>query len=446
MEVLVKVGQLLLSLSILIVLHELGHFAPAKWFKTRVDKFYLFFDAAPFNSLFKITRGGTEYGIGWLPLGGYVKIAGMVDESMDTEALKGEPQPWEFRSKKAWQRLIIMLGGVTVNFILGILIFGLMAWHWGKTYIPNTELKYGIQMDSILINQGFQHGDILTKIGDRNLDRLNPMAFVEEVVLNNATTAIVQRNGKSETITLPNNFAQTLTSGQVQKKMLMMPRHPFEVRDFAKGSPAEHSGLKKEDKIIGVNGISSPYFGDFAVKAAKFADKPIELTVLRGIDTIKINLTLTSDGKMGVYPNTEKFFTVSREKVAFAGMIPSGWNDAMDFLGMQMKAFGQMFKGKIKVQDNLGSLISIGNMFPGTWDWESFWHLTASLSILLAFMNLLPIPALDGGYVMFLIWEVVTGRRVSDSFMEKAVTVGFMLLMGLMVLAFGLDIWRNFIK
>jgi regulator of sigma E protease len=446
MEVLVKVGQLLLSLSILIVLHELGHFAPAKWFKTRVDKFYLFFDAAPFNSLFKITKGGTEYGIGWLPLGGYVKIAGMVDESMDTEALKGEPQPWEFRSKKAWQRLIIMLGGVTVNFILGILIFGLMAWHWGKTYIPNTELKFGTQMDSVLIQQGFQHGDILTKIGDRNLDRLNPMAFVEEVVLNNATTAVVQRNGQAETITLPSNFAQTLTSGQVQKKMLMMPRIPFVIDEVQNGSPAAKANLQKNDRVVSFNGLSTPFFNDFAVNAAQNKGKAVTLGILRGNDTLQVPITLMETGTIGVKRNTEKYFNVSREKVSFAGMIPSGWNDAVDFLNMQFKAFGQMFKGKIKVQDNLGSLISIGNMFPGTWDWESFWHLTASLSILLAFMNLLPIPALDGGYVMFLLWEVVTGRRVSDSFMEKAVTVGFMLLMGLMVFAFGLDIWRNFIK
>jgi regulator of sigma E protease len=446
MDVLVKVGQLLLSLSILIVLHELGHFAPAKWFKTRVDKFYLFFDAAPFNSLFKITKGETEYGIGWLPLGGYVKIAGMVDESMDTDALKGPPQPWEFRSKKAWQRLIIMLGGVTVNFILGILIFGFIAWTWGKSFVPNTELSNGVQMDSVLLQQGFQHGDILTKIGNRELVRLDPMAFVEEIVLNNATTAVVQRNGQPQTITLPTNFAQTLTSGQVQKKMLMTPRIPFEVDEVQNGTPAAKANLQKGDRIIQFNGNPTPFFNDFAVYAAQNKSKPVTLGILRGKDTLQVPITLMETGTIGVKRNTQKFFNVSREKIAFGSILSSGWEDATGFLDMQMKAFSQMFKGKIKVQDNLGSIISIGNMFSPTWDWESFWHLTASLSILLAFMNLLPIPGLDGGYVMFLIWEVVTGRRVSDSFMEKAVTVGFFLLMGLMILAFGLDIWRNFIK
>jgi regulator of sigma E protease len=446
MEVLVKIGQLLLSLSILIVLHEMGHFLPAKWFKTRVDKFYLFFDAAPFNSLFKFTKGGTEYGIGWLPLGGYVKIAGMVDESMDTEALKGEPQPWEFRSKKAWQRLIIMLGGVTVNFILGILIFGLMAWYWGKAFVPNTELKYGVQMDSVLIQQGFQHGDVLTKIGTRNLDRLDPMAFVEEVVLNNATAATVVRSGQEQYITLPSNFAQTLTSGQVQKKMLMMPRIPFEVEEVQNGSPAAKVNLQKGDLIVMFNGMQTPFFNDFAANAAQNKGKAVTLGILRGKDTLQVPITLTETGTIGVKRNTKNFYNVSREKISMAGIFSTGWEESIGFLDMQLKAFSQMFKGKIKVQDNLGSLISIGNMFPGTWDWESFWHLTASLSILLAFMNLLPIPALDGGYVMFLIWEVITGRRVSDSFMEKAVTVGFFLLMSLMVLAFGLDIWRNFIK
>jgi regulator of sigma E protease len=406
----------------------------------------LFFDAAPFNSLFKITRGETEYGIGWLPLGGYVKIAGMVDESMDTDALKGPPQPWEFRSKKAWQRLIIMLGGVTVNFILGILIFGVMAWTWGKPYIPNSELKFGAQMDSVLIQQGFQHGDILTKIGNRELVRLDPMAFVEEVALNNATSATVLRNGQSVNINLSPDLAKTLTSGKVRKKGLMQPRTPFEVEDVTNGSAAQKANMQKGDKIIGFNGTPTPYFNDYEVLALPNANKPVNLTVLRGSDTLQVPLTLMEGGKVGVMRNQSKYFTVSRGKIAFSEIISSGWGDAKDFLDLQMKAFSKMFKGEMAVKDNLGSIISIGNMFSPTWDWESFWHLTASLSILLAFMNLLPIPALDGGYVMFLIWEVVTGRRVSDSFMEKAVTVGFFLLMGLMLMAFGLDIWRNFIK
>ena len=446
MDVLVKIGQLLLSLSILVVLHEMGHFLPAKWFKTKVEKFYLFFDFAPFNSLWKIQKGETEYGIGWLPLGGYVKIAGMVDESMDTEALKKEPQPWEFRSKPAWQRLIIMVGGVTVNFLLGILIFGLMKWHWGEPYIPNSELKYGIQMDSLLLREGLQNGDIVTQVGDRKFDRLDPVGFIEEVALNNARTVSVLRAGQPQTINLSEGIAEKLTSGVASKKLLMLPRTPFEVDETQPGSPAAKANLQKGDRIVGVNGTPTPFYADFAQAANQNKGKPVTLSVLRGADTLKVDLTLEEKGTIGVRRALDKFYKAEREHVSLAGAIPAGYHESVDFLNTQIKAFGQMFAGKIKVQDNLGSLISIGNMFPGTWDWESFWRLTASLSIILAFMNLLPIPALDGGYVVFLLWEVVTRRRVSDAFMEKAVTAGFFLLLGLMIFAFGLDIWRNFIR
>lgn len=446
MDSIITISQFLLSLSILIVLHEMGHFLPAKWFKTRVEKFYLFFDFAPFNALWKIKKGDTEYGIGWLPLGGYVKISGMVDESMDTEALKAPPQPWEFRSKPAWQRLIIMLGGVTVNFILGFFIFGMLLWSYGKSYIPTSELKYGMALDSILIRQGLQNGDVITRLGDKPFDRLDPAVFVESLVLDNVRDLSVIRNGQELHITLPEDAARQLTSQKVPKALLMAPRIPFEIAEVVPGKPAAKSGLLKGDRVIAFNGQSIPYFDQFTPLAQQNKEQTVTLGILRGNDTLQIPVTLTDNGLIGVKTRVEGYFKEEREKYSFAQAIPAGVGMGMDFLNSQLKAFGQMFKGKIAVKDNLGSLISIGKMYGPVWDWERFWHLTASLSIILAFMNLLPIPALDGGYVMFLLWEVVTGKKVSDKVMERAVTAGFFLLLALMIFAFGLDIWRHVIQ
>lgn len=443
MDTIVNISQFLLSLSLLIILHEMGHFLPARWFKTRVEKFYLFFDFAPFNALWKIKKGDTEYGIGWLPLGGYVKISGMVDESMDTEALKQDPQPWEFRSKPAWQRLIIMLGGVTVNFLLGFAIFAMMLWYFGKAYVPNTELKDGLAFDKVLLDQGFQQGDVLVKVGDKSVTQVDPAFFIEQVVLNDVRQVTVLRAGQEQTIRLPENAAEQLTSQKVPKALLMSPRIPFYVGELAPGKPAEAAGLAVGDRIIALNGTPTTYYDQFTPLAQENKGKAAQLTLLRQTDTVSIGLTLTPEGMIGVRPKVEGFYNVERERYSIAAAIPGGVQMSVDFLNNQMKAFGKMFSGEIAVKDNLGSLISIGKMYGTSWDWERFWSLTASLSILLAFMNLLPIPALDGGYVVFLLWEVVTGRKVSDKVMEKAVTFGFFLLLGLMIYAFGLDLWRH---
>ncbi|MCC6410993.1 MAG: RIP metalloprotease RseP [Saprospiraceae bacterium] len=445
MDTIVNISQFLLSLSLLIVLHEMGHFFPAIWFKTRVEKFYLFFDFAPFNSLWKTKRGDTEYGIGWLPLGGYVKIAGMVDESMDTEALKQPPQPWEFRSKPAWQRLIIMIGGVTVNFILGFFIFAMMLWGFGKSYVPTSEAKtYGLAFDSSLQNNGFQNGDLITKIGNKPFDRLDPAAFVEAIVLDDARQVTVVRNGQEQTISLPADMAQQITGKRIAKGALMMPRMPFYVEEAAPGFPAVKAGIQKGDRIISFNGNPTTFYDEFTPLAKASKGKEATLGILRNEkDTVSVKLTLTEEGTIGVAPRVKGFFKEEREHYTLAAALPGGVKMGVDFLNNQLKAFGQMFKGKIAVKDNLGSIISIGKMYGTSWDWERFWGLTASLSILLAFMNLLPIPALDGGYVMFLIWEVITGRKVSDNVMEKAVTFGFFLMLGLMVYALGLDLWRH---
>ncbi|MEQ1745979.1 MAG: RIP metalloprotease RseP [Saprospiraceae bacterium] len=443
MDTIVNISQFLLSLSLLIILHEMGHFFPARWFKTRVEKFYLFFDFAPFNSLWKTKKGETEYGLGWLPLGGYVKISGMVDESMDTEALKQPPQPWEFRSKPAWQRLIIMLGGVTVNFLLGFAIFAMMLWYFGKAYVPNSELKHGLAFDKVLLDQGFQQGDVLVKIGQNPVEHVDASAFIEQVVLNDAREVTVQRDGREVKFALRPNVAEQLTSQKVPKALLISPRIPFYVGEVAAGKPAKAAGVQAGDRILAFNGSPTPFYDQFGPLAMAQKGKPAILTLLRKTDTVTVNLTLTPEGTIGVRPKVEGYFDIERERYSLAAAIPGGVQMGVDFLNNQMKAFGKMFSGEIAVKDNLGSLISIGKMYGTSWDWERFWSLTASLSILLAFMNLLPIPALDGGYVMFLLWEVATGRKVSDKFMEKAVTVGFFLLLGLMIYAFGLDLWRH---
>ena len=438
------VGQLLLALSILVILHECGHFFPAKWFKIRVEKFYLFFD--PWFSVVKKQVGDTEYGIGWLPLGGYVKIAGMMDESMDKEQMKLPPKPWEFRSKPAWQRLIIMIGGVVVNFLLGILIFIGVNWAWGKDFLPTSEVKYGMAFDSTMLRTGFQDGDLLLKIGDSTLTRVEPGTFLKEVLLRNARIAVVRRNGEEVKITLTEEFVAESQKGGRRKKSLMLARMPFEIDSVAPNKPAAAAGLRKGDRIIGLaDTIFTPYHSDFVKAVAPFAEKKVKVIALRGSDTLRLEITPTAEGKIGVGPReATAFFKFGHQPFTLAQAIPQGYRDASGFLGDQLSAFAQMFRGKINAKDNLGSLISIGRMYGPVWDWERFWIMTASLSIILAFMNLLPIPALDGGYVMFLLWEVGTGKRVSDSFMEKAITVGFFLMLGLMVLALGLDISRLF--
>ena len=439
------VGQLVLALSILVILHECGHFFPAKWFGTRVEKFYLFFDA--YFSLVKKKIGETEYGIGWLPLGGYVKIAGMIDESMDTEQMKMPPQPWEFRSKKAWQRLIIMIGGVVVNFLLGFFIFGMILWTWGRDYLPTNEAKYGMHMDSLLLKNGFRHGDRILAVGDVKLDKVEQGTFLKTILLKNARSAVIERNGNVMGVPLSEEFVGEIQKNRGAKlRAFFEPQYPFKVDSIAHDGPAYGSGLKDGDQIIGINDVPTPFFQDFGPAAFKFKSQQVKISAIRGgMDTVQIDLRLTNEGKIGIFSAPMKdFFNLGHEKFTLSQAMPTGFHDGMDFLSDQLTAFGQMFKGKIKAKDNLGSLISIGKMYGPVWDWKHFWTMTASLSLILAFMNLLPIPALDGGYVLFLLWEVVTGKRVSDSFMEKAITVGFFLMLGLMVVALGLDIFRQF--
>jgi len=441
-SVAVKTGQFILSFSILVVLHELGHFLPARWFKCRVEKFYLFFN--PWFSLFKKKIGETEYGLGWVPFGGYVKISGMIDESMDKEQLKLPAQPWEFRSKPAWQRLIIMLGGVTVNVVLAIVIFFMIMWVWGEDYLPPQNLKYGITADSLGKKIGLKDGDLIVKVGDKNVRNAIRVPF--DVILSDAKNITVKREGAEMQFALPADLTKTLNKTKGDKFVSI--RIPFYAAEFSKGSGAEKAGVKKDDRIIAVDSVSTPFHNDFLSLMKGRKDKSIRLTVIRNErDTLTMPVQLDADGKIGVFPELDLKklgFTIENKKYGFLESIPAGFKRCWETLGNYISGIKQLFNGKANPNDSLGSLISIGKIFPGEWDWQSFWTLTAVFSIILAFMNILPIPALDGGHALFTLVEMITGRKPSDKFIEYAQMVGMVLLLGLMAYALGLDIWRLF--
>ncbi|MEM9888766.1 MAG: site-2 protease family protein [Bacteroidota bacterium] len=460
MDFLVTAGQLILSLSILIVLHECGHFFPARFFNTRVEKFYLFFD--PWFSLFKKKVGETEYGIGWLPLGGYVKISGMIDESMDREQMKQEPQPWEFRSKPAWQRLIIMLGGVTVNFILGFLIYGMVFWVWGQEYLPTENAPYGIYADSLGMELGLEHGDKILSINEVPFDRFNPGIVIREIVINGADEMKVERDGQEVAITIDNDKWTKILSSSTGDKNLFYARHPTIVNQVVEGKAADLAGIKVGDKLTSVNGTTAIYFQEFKRELAKYApaqamESPsllerffgkeeapqetvtVDIGVQRGNDAFELPVELSPNGRIWI---AVEMLETETETFGFGEAMVKGTKEGWNFLVVQIKAFGKMFSGKINASDSLGGFGSIGSMFGSFWNWQNFWRMTAILSLILAFMNLLPIPALDGGHVMFLLYEIVTGRKPSDRFMEIATMIGFVLLISLVLYANGLDVFR----
>lgn len=437
------IGQFVLSLSLLVVLHELGHFIPAKLFKTKVEKFYLFFD--PYFSLVKKKIGETEYGIGWLPLGGYVKIAGMIDESMDKEQMKKPPQPWEFRSKPAWQRLIIMLGGVIVNFILGFLIFSMIFWRVGSEYLPNDNVKYGIMVDELGEELGLQNGDKILQIGDQTFDKFNPVSIRKEIGINNARSIIVERDGQEKIVDLDPDIGKKLLSYEYKDMVVAMPRMPTVVGQVSKGYPAADAGIQKDDKILGINGVKYPYFDQLRKELKTAKGETVNIDIQRGDEMMSLPATVSETGQLGFFPyGASYFFDSAKEKHSLGESVVLGVREGWDFLATQIKAFGQMFRGKIKASDSLGGFASLTKLFPTTWDWVSFWRITAILSLILGFMNLLPIPALDGGHVLFLLIEMITGRKMSDRFMEIATIAGFIIVISLVLFANGLDVWRWF--
>lgn len=436
----IKAGQLILSLSILVVLHEMGHYLPAKWFKCRVEKFYLFFD--PWFSLFKKKIGETVYGIGWLPLGGYVKISGMVDESMDKEQLKQPPQPWEFRSKPAWQRLIIMIGGVTVNLVLGFLIFGMMLYVWGEEYLPAQNVKYGVYADSLGQKIGLQDGDKIISINGMESD--NFYQIPREIILNEAKTIEVERNGQRVDIPIPEGTIRNLIARKGEP--FAYPKFPAVVDSVTKEAKFVGGELIKGDQIVGLNGQPIRSFIEFSDLKRVFKDTIINLDVLRAGDTLAVKARTDNNGNIGFRPMLEeKFLDYRKREYSFLESIPAGISKGWNTLGMYIQNFKLIFTSKeVKASESLGSFLSIGNMFGAEWDWEKFWGMTALLSIILAFMNILPIPALDGGHVLFTLYEMITGRKPGDKFMEYAQMVGMLLLLALMAYALGLDFLRFF--
>ena len=434
--------QLLLSLSFLVIIHECGHFFPAKWFKTRVEKFYLFFD--PYFSLFKTKKGDTEYGIGWLPLGGYVKISGMVDESFDTEKLKEEPKPWEFRSKPAWQRLIIMLGGVTVNFIAGFALFAFVLARWGEEYVSNASLKDGIYVDSLAREMGLKEGDKILKVGNTDFVNFDPRVIKREVVINGAKNIVVLRDDQTININIDDRFVNELSSHRNKNVSLIGPRVKMKIFKFPDQSPAKDAGLMIGDHLISINGQAAKFVNEYSKIPKRTTQDSITLRIERNMEEKEFKFLSNTDGTMGTYVDSD--LVIQRKKYGVIEAIPAGIKKGLGFLNDQIKAFGQMFKGKIKTSESLGGFASITGLFPKTWDWEDFIHITAVLSLILGFMNLLPIPGLDGGHVIFLLFEMVTGKKLSDKFVEKATMVGFFLLIALMIYANGLDVFRYFKK
>ncbi|MDX2444429.1 MAG: RIP metalloprotease RseP [Bacteroidales bacterium] len=436
MEVFVKIAQFLLSLSILVILHELGHFLFAKLFNTRVEKFYLFFN--PWFSLFKFKKGETEYGVGWLPLGGYVKISGMIDESMDKEQLKLPPQPYEFRAKPAWQRLLIMLGGVMVNFVLAIVIYTAVLFVWGDSYLPTESVKYGVVVDSVGTHLGLQNGDNIITVDNEIVEGF--YQIIPDIILNDRKTIQVEREGSFLDIQLPDDAIATLIKGQASIEP-RVPFSPYIISGFMKNSPAKKAGVEIDDELVMVNGKTFNFHHELMdyLRENQQIEKAI-LTIKRNGETIDLPVYLTEDRYIGIYRDQSNFFEFAEVKYGFFESIPAGINKGVETLSKYVKQFKLIFSPGTKAYESLGGFITIGNIFPGTWDWYSFWNLTAFLSIILAFMNILPIPALDGGHVMFLLYEVITGRKPADKFMEYAQLAGMAILIALLLFANGNDI------
>ena len=436
----VKALQLLLSLSLLIVLHELGHFIPAKLFKTRVEKFYLFFDIK--FSLFKKKIGETVYGIGWLPLGGYVKISGMIDESMDKEQMALPPQPWEFRSKPTWQRLIIMLGGVTVNIIVGFVIYICIFFFVGQKIVTNDELPNGFAVSQTFKDLGFKNGDKVLKLNGEdfeNLNDLNRYLFLRDV---NSLT-VKHSDGNTETISIPEEVGMTMfKAGELRP---FQPVRSNVLDTIIPNYPAEKAGLLKGDKILSVNGVTTLNWASLSenIKANPALEATLTIDRDGGLETIKV--TPREDGTIGInnfgleYENAYK-----QVKYGFIESLGGGINYGYNVLTDYVKQFKYVFTSEGATQ--VGGFGAIANLFPGTWNWISFWHTTALISIILAFMNILPIPALDGGHVVFLLYEMATGRKPNEKVMEYAQMVGFILLIALVLFANGNDVYRWLFK
>jgi len=453
MDILISVAQFFCALSLLVLLHEFGHFFFAKLFKTRVERFYLFFDflfplsnVLPF-SLWKKKIGDTQYGIGWFPLGGYVKIAGMVDESMDTDQLKQPPQPWEFRSKPAWQRLLIMLGGIIVNVLLAFFIYAMVLYTWGEKKIPMSELKSGVVVvDSLAYDLGFKNNDkILAADGQ-------PIQYYDDLIAEFVVAAevTINRNGKDTTIKLPVDILGQLST-QKDIKGLFSIALPTVVKEVVEGTPAAEAGLLANDRVLKVNGLSTLSFVEFREALQNSKGQPVDLTILRNNTEIVLQAQVSDTGTLGFMPmgpnkieELEFFgFQLETKYYGFWESFPAGVALTGKRLGMYVDQFKKVINPETGAYKGIGGFASMTKMFKPTWDWHHFWSMTAFISIMLAFMNLLPIPGLDGGYVVFTLYEMIFRRKPNERFLEIATTFGLLIILAFMLYANGMDVVRE---
>jgi len=435
MEYLIKGGQLLLSLSLLIVLHEFGHYLPARKFKTRIEKFYLFFDYK--FSLFKKKIGDTEWGIGWIPLGGYVKISGMIDESMDKEQMAKEPEEWEFRAKPAWQRLIIMIGGVTVNLIVGILIYMMVVFVWGRDYLTTEKLDNGFAVHTYFEKMGFEDGDKVLTIDGKT--PFNTLSINMDIALHNAKNIeVIHINGTTETIHIPEGTDMEMF--KVGAMRGFSPRFETIIDSTITGRPAIKAGFLKGDKITAVNNNSIQFWDEFVEDLSENKSKTVEVSIERNGETKTLSVAVDSLGTIGVATAGFDMNNIQTKTFTFSESLSEGFSLGIQTLGDYVGQMKYLFTSK--GAGSVGGFGAIGGMFSPTWDWHSFWLNTAFLSIVLAFMNILPIPALDGGHIMFLLYEIISGRKPNDKFMEYAQAAGMILLLGLLLYANGNDIYK----
>jgi regulator of sigma E protease len=425
MDILVMAGQLLLALTILVGLHEAGHMLSAKWFGMRVEKFSIGFPPKIFGKQI----GETEYMIGAIPLGGFVKITGMVDESLDTDALSGPPQPYEFRAKPAWQRLIVMLGGIIVNVLTGILIFAFVTFLYGEEYIPASEARYGVVPNKLGEKMGFRSGDKIVKINGKPFENFDDV-YDPQVLLGNGSYYTVERGAELVDINVPTNLLDKLNDAD--QRDFVIPRLPFKVKRVSPDGPAAKAGVKPEDRVLQVGSVATPFFYELQTALKQYAGQQTTVLVQRGAERLTLPIKVTTQGKMGI--EQQPLVRIGKRHYSFLAAIPRGAEKAYDFISLQIQAFGKMFRREISAVDSLGGPVEIAQAFGGAaeFSWERFWQLTGGLSLALAFMNLLPIPALDGGHVMFLTYEILSGRKPSDRFMENAQKVGMLLVLSLM--------------
>jgi len=440
METILKIVQVILALSILILVHEFGHYFFARLFKIRVEKFYLFFD--PWFSVlkYKPKNSETEYGIGWLPLGGYCKIAGMIDESMDKEALKEEPKPWEFRSKPAWQRFFVMFGGVFFNFILAILVYSATLFTWGEEYLKNSDAVYGVQCNDLAKEIGFRNGDKMISFDGNEVVKFHELQVI--LARNQAKSATVIRGDEQVTVNIGEEYLPAILS----TPGMFTLRVPFQILSVPDSSLNASAGLLAGDRIVAIDSTEAFIIQDVQSLLSQYAGGSADFSIKRGDSIIIKRLQIDGQGKLGIVleGDINKFFKVTTQDYSLARSIPAGFEKSIATIGNYFKELGLIFSPKTEAYKSVGSFISIGKIFPSTWQWDIFWNITAWLSIMLAVLNLLPIPALDGGHILFVIFEMITGRKPSDKFLEYAQIAGMFILFGIMFLAFGNDIYRLF--